>query len=305
MFIHQILGASLYWLLAMINNNKKIHKMTFKVLALAVGISLSFNLAQQAAHGSTLDRPFFRAASIVIVFGGSDFIENSGVGPVASDFYLLDNTTPGQIGSDLISADGVTLEYFGAANTPTSDGTAHTNELLRIEGQTSGGALTNVADFNILDANDSLTEFGIRDITDLDVSTYYRISRFYVTSNSAFDIYAHASNLTATQDFTALDYSDFNYILFSQTTGSAAQNPATGGLGTIGAINDLGDMSASPTKVFDGGRRTARARGTIQQQAVSFIPIYYIYNGDPGNAYDLSMGTGTIGATVTYTIYTP
>ncbi len=289
----------------MSKNNKNIYANTFKVLAVAVGVSLSLNLIQQSALAATLDRPFFRASAIVIVFGGSDFIENGGVGSVASDFYLLDNIPSGQVGADIIGADGVTLEYFGAANTPTSDGTARTNELLRIEGQVSGGVLTNVADFNILDANDSLTEFGIDDNTDLDMSSYYRISRFYVTSNAAFDLYAQASNLTATQDFTALGYSDFRYILFSQTTGSAAQNPAIGGLGRINAINDLGDMSAGPTKVFDGGRRTARTRGTIQQQAFSFIPIYYIVNGDPGNAYDLSMGTGTIGATVTYTIYTP
>ncbi|MCF6221989.1 MAG: hypothetical protein L3J65_12835 [Robiginitomaculum sp.] len=289
----------------MSKNNKNIYANTFKVLAVAVGVSLSLNLIQQSALAATLDRPFFRASAIVIVFGGSDFIENGGTGPVASDFYLLDNIPSGQAGADIIGADGVTLEYFGSANTPISDGTARTNELLRIEGQPSGGALTNVADFNILDANDSLTEFGIDDNTDLDMSTFYRFSRFYVTSNAAFDMYAQATNLTATQDFTALGYSDFRYILFSQTTGSAAQNPAIGGLGRINAINDLGDISAGPTKIFDGGRRTARTRGTIQQQAVSFIPVYYIFNGDPGNAYDLSMGTGTIGATVTYTIYTP
>ena len=299
----------------MIKNNNKIHRVQstlWKYTALAIGLGLSINMSLNSSFAATLDRPFFRAGAIVIVFGGSDFIENGGTGPVASDFYLLDNVPSGQAASDIIAADGVTLEYFGAANTPTSDGTAHSNELIRIEGQPNGGILTNVADFNVLDANDSLTEFGIDDNTDLDMSSYYRISRFFVTSNSAFDIYAEASNLTATNDFTTLGYSDFHYILFTQTTGggangwgSAAQNPAIGGQGRIGAINDLGDMSGGPTKVFDGGRRTARARGTIKEQAVSFIPIYYIYNGDPGNAYDLSMGTGTIGATVTYTIYTP
>lgn len=288
----------------MIIKNNKFHWAVGKFLALGIGLGLYISMPAPSTLAATLDRPFFRAASIVIVFGGSDFVENGGVGPVASDFYLLDNTPSGQAGADIIAADGVALDYYGG-NTPISDGTARTNELLRIEGQPNGGVLTNVADFNVLDANDSLTEFGIDDNTDLDMSSYFRISRFYVTSNTAFDIYAHASNLTATNDFTALGYEDFRYILFSQTTGSAAQNPAIGGLGRITSVNDLGDISAGPTKVFDGGRRTARARGTIQQQAVSFIPIYYIYKGDPGNAYDLSMGTGTIGADVTYTVYTP
>jgi len=35
------------------------------------------------------------------------------------------------------------------------------------------------------------------------------------------------------------------------------------------------------------------------------VPIYYIVNGGPGDVYDLSAGIGTIGATITYTVYTP
>ncbi len=272
---------------------------------LSFGVFLLFIFLGRFAYGATVDRPFFRAAAIVILFGGSDFAENGGVGPVATDFYLLDNIPSGQAAPDIIGGDGVTLEYFGGGYTPTSDGTARTNEVLRIEGQPNGGVLTNVADFNVLDANDSLTEFGIDNDTDLDMISYYRISRFYVTSNTAFDIYAHATDLTTSNDLTSLGYSDIRYILFSQTTGSAAQNPAIGGQGRITAINDLGDMSSGPTKVFDGGRRTARTPGTILQQAYSFIPIYFISNGDPGNNYDLSLGIGTIGATITYTIYTP
>lgn len=264
------------------------------------------------ANASVLDRPFFQASSIVIVFGGSDFKENGGTGPVAVDFYLLDNAPSGQAAPDIIGVDGVTTEYFGGGFTPTSDGSARTNELLRIEGQLSGGVLTNVDDFNVLDENDILTEFGLGGNTGIDMTTYYRFTRFFVSSNTSFDIYAQASNLETTGDFTALNYSDMRYILFSQTSaggangwGSAAQNPAIGGQGRITAINDLGDMSGGPTKVFDGGQRTARTRGSIMQQAVSFVPIYYIVNGGPGDVYDLSAGIGTIGATITYTVYTP
>ncbi|MBL4855280.1 MAG: hypothetical protein JKY25_13730 [Robiginitomaculum sp.] len=285
------------------NIAKNTRVLSVALLGFWLLVALAFS--GRFAFGGTLDRPFFRSNAIVIVFGGSDFLENGGVSLVATDFYLLDNIASGQAAPDIIGVDGVTVEFFGGANTPTSDGTARTNELLRIEGQTSGGVLTNVADFNVLDANDSLTAFGVDNNTDLDMASSFRVSQFYVTANTAFDVFAHASNLTTTNDFTSLGYADIGYFLFSQTTGSAAQNPAIGGQGRMTAINDLGDMSSGPTKVFDGGRRTARVPGTILQQAFSFIPIYFISNGDPGNTYDLSAGIGTIGATVTYTIYTP
>ena len=281
-------------------------------MGVGIGLSLCLGIFANSSYAAISDKPFFRAGAIVIVFGGSDFLENGGEAPVATDFYLLDNVPSGQLASDIIGADGVTLEYYGGTLTPTSDGTSKTSELLRVEGQVNGGVLTNVADFNILNADDSLTEFGIDGDTDIDMQSYYRISRFFVTSNSAFDIYAEASNLTATNDFTTLGYSDFRYFLFTQTTrsgangwGSAAQDPRMGGQGRVPGIYNLGHISGGPTKIYDGGRRTARTRGTIMQQAVSFVPLYYIYNGDPGNSYDLSMGIGTIGATVTYTIYTP
>jgi len=282
-------------------------------IAFSAILCAGFALTSLTSSASILDRPFIRATSMVIVFGGSDFRENGGVGPVVVDFNLLDNVASGQAGDDLIAADGVTIEYtFPNTFTPTSDGSARTNELLRIENQTFGGVLTNVADFNVLDDNDSLTEFGIGNLTDIDMSTFFRITRFYVASNTAFDIYAQSSALQTSGDFNSLGYQDIRYFLFSQTSsggangfGSAAQNPAVGGLGSIGAINDLGDMSSGPTKVFDGGRRTARTRGTILEQAVSFIPIYYIQQGDPGNSYDFSAGIGTIGADITYTVYAP
>ena len=68
----------------------------------------------------------------------------------------------------------------------------------------------------------------------------------------------------------------------------------------------LDDISAGPTKVFDGGQRTARARGSIMDHAVSFQSRYNLL-GSPitGNNYDLSLGTGTLSAEIVYTVYTP
>ena len=152
------------------------------------------------------------------------------------------------------------------------------------------------------------------DTTDLELVVGNRASRFLVASNTAFDIYAQASDLVATGDFAALDYSNIRYNLRLNVTGGAgawqwggqAQTPVPGGTGIVGAINDLSDMSGGPTKVFDGGRRTANAPGTLIQHAVGFQSRYRLQGaGGVINNYDLSMGTGELGATVTYTIYTP
>jgi hypothetical protein len=90
--------------------------------------------------------------------------------------------------------------------------------------------------------------------------------------------------------------------------GDAAQNPAIGGNGLDSELNDLGDLSAGPTKIFDGGRKTARFPGSLLEQAVSFNIRYALSltsDASSNNAYDFSMGTGTLGADVTYTVYTP
>ncbi len=282
---------------------------TWKTVNYALACAcLGLILLGWSAVADILDRPFFRAGSVVVVIGGSDFSENGGTAPVAVDFNLLDNVPSGQAAPDIIGADGVGLNYYSNPPTPQSDGSAHSNELLRIEAQTSGGTFTNAPAYDVMDANDSLTAFGLNAATNVDMQSYYRINRFFVASNAPFDIYAQAGNLTTTGDFTSMNYATIRYILFMFTTssgwGSAAQNPAVGGTGRVSSVNTLAAMSSGPVKVYGAGRRTARSPGTLMQQAVSFIPIYYIYDGN-GNAYDFSQGTGTISATVTYSIYAP
>jgi hypothetical protein len=292
-----------------------LYKTTNKSMGFALAVSASlavFLMHATGSRASVIDRPFMRASSVVIVYAATDFEENGGTGPVVVDFTLLDNVASGQEADDIIGVDGVTVVFDNPNSyTPITDGT-DANEVLLIENQTSGGILSNVAGFNILDENDTLTKFGLDSNTDVDMQSFFRISRFFVASNAAFDIYAHADTLLTSGDFTSMSLADIRYFLFMQPTiggangwGSAAQNPSVGGLGSIPAVNDLGDMSGGPTKVFDGGRRTARIPGSITQQAVAFVPVYFLDTVEPGNRYDFSLGTGTIGANVTYTIYTP
>lgn len=265
------------------------------------------------AAAATIDRPFFRAQSVVILIGASDFSENGGVAPVAVDFNLLDNVSPASPANDIIGVDGVTVNFNTGQYNASSNGSEAGFEY-NILTPTSGGAFISSGPHQTLDSNDAYTEFGLDETTDLDLNGGQRVSRFLVASNAPFDIYAQASNLIATGDFSALDYSNIRYLLRLQVTGGSgvwrwgqrAQSPENGGGGIDTSVNDLSDMSAGPTKVFDGGRKTASLPGTLLQHAVSFQSRYRLAgaNGTINN-YDFSMGTGEIGATVTYTVYTP
>ena len=145
-----------------------------------------------------------------------------------------------------------------------------------------------------------------------------RASRFSVASNVPFDIFGQASNLTATGDFSSLDYSNIRYRLRYQVSGGggatsygqSAQDPAPSGNGITYGGNgpnvSLEGLVAAPLKVFQGEQRTARTTGSIMEQAVSFQSRYNLTGGTiNGNNYDFSLGTGTLAADVTYTVYTP
>ena len=271
------------------------------------------------ASADVVDRPYFKASSIVIVFGADDFEENGGVAPVVYDFYLLDNVASGTIGNDIIGVDGRTINYNTARYNPIQDGSGSGWEF-QINNATFGGAFISAGPHQTLDANDAYTAFGLDGTTDIDLlGGGGRASRFYVASNAAFDVYGQASNFQATGDFAGLDYTNIRYRLRYQVSGGGganrwgqrAQDPSVGGSGVVlgqtpGPLFTLDDMAAGPTKVFDGGRRTARINGSIMQQAVSFQSRYNLRGaGITGNNYDFSMGTGAVSAEITYTIYTP
>ena len=264
------------------------------------------------ADAAVIDRPFFRANAVVIVFSGGDFVENDGEAPLVHDFVLLDNVASGTEGDDLIAQDGVPVNF---PFDPISDGTTG-GFPFQITGQTFGGAFTSNPSFQVLDSNDSYTAFGIDNSTDIDLQgTQIRFAFFFVASNTVFDIYAQASNLVRSGDFTALDFGNIGYQLIelapaSATIGQSAQLASVGGEGIVIGSNAFGftldDISAGQTKVYDGGRRTARVPGSIAQQATGFASVYRL-RGSPitETNYDFSLGTGILSADVTYTIFAP
>jgi len=264
------------------------------------------------ADAAVIDRPFFRANALVIVFSGGDFVESNGEAPLAHDFVLLDNVASGTEGNDLITQDGVPVNF---PFDPISDGTT-AGWPFQITGQTFGGVYENNPSFQVLDANDSYTAFGIDNSTDIDLlGTQVRFAFFFVASNTAFDIYAEASNLVTSGDFTDLGFENIGYQLFelspaSATIGQRSQLASVGGQGVILGSNatgfSLNDISGGKTKVFDGGRRTARIPGSIAQQSIGFASLYRL-RGSPitGANYDFSLGTGILSADVTYTVFAP
>ncbi len=292
-----------------------VRKETFGTLL--GGLILGSALAVGSAHASVIDRPFFRADSIVIVFGASDFAEDGGVAPVVYDFYLL-NSASGNAGQDLIDADGVSINYNTGRYNPIQSGEGSGWEY-QINDATFGGEFNSVGPHQTLDANDSYNAFGLDEATDIDLlGGGGRASRFFVASNAAFDIFGEASNLQTTGDFSSLDYTNIRYRLRTQRTGGGgatrwgqrAQDPSIGGSGVVlgqnGTLFTLDDLTGGPQKVFDGGQRTASNPGSIMQQAVSFQSRYNLRGaGINGNNYDFSQGIGAISADVTYTIYTP
>ena len=269
-----------------------------------------------SAASSAVDRPFFRVLPLVVVIAATEDETNGGVAPVAVDFNLLTPASSGSAAPDLIGIDGFVFNSnsgFDAGHDASGGSTR-----LEIENETSGGRFTSPGggDIDFLDATDSLSAFGLDETTEINTRRARNVSRFLVVSNTAFDIYAEASNLTRTGDFATLNYENIGFRpLLNRSGGSgagrwgdAAQNPASGGSGLDRSLDDLSDLSAGPTKIFDGGRRTAASQGSLLEQAVSFN-IRYALSLTPDasntNAYDFSMGTGTIGAEVTYTVYTP
>ena len=290
--------------------------MDFKRVVTLMAVTVSVLSANSFASSSAVDRAYFRAAALVVVIGATENETNGGVAPVAVDFNLLTPSSSGSAAPDLIAGDG----YVFNANSGFDAGHdfAGGASRLDIENETSGGNFGNPGggDIDYLEATDSLTAFGLDSDTDVNTRQSRHVSRFLVASNAPFDIYSEATNLTRTGDFSALGYENIGFrALINRSGGSGigrwgdmAQNPAIGGSGIDTSLNDLSDMSSGPTKLFDGGRRTARFRGTLLEQSVSFNIRYALSNtadAAQNNAYDFSMGVGTIGADVTYTVYTP
>ncbi len=290
--------------------------MSLKKLALTGGIAAS--LMASTAYASVIDRPFFQVLGVVVVWGGTDFDENAGTAPVVSDFVLL-TPASGSAGADLIDGNDVFSVVTGSLTPISDNGTAVDSTAVfdPVTGETTGGVFTDNGTAGVLDADDTLTAFGIDANTDVSgglVGSHN--SSFYVASNAAFDIFAQTTNVVATGDFLT-DGLDEENISFGMSVtpsgddglafGANAQDPSTGGTGVVTTVDSLDDITTQG-KVFDGGRRTAASVGNLAAQSVRFDSVYSL-DSDTDTAgvqgYDLSLGVGTLQADVTYTVFVP
>ena len=281
-------------------------------------------LTSGPALAGVRDAPRFNVQPMVIVIGANDFQENGGVAPVVGDFYLLRDDS-GAAGQDLISDDMVTVNINSNRANPSFNGEGSAWEWQVNDPRSFGGDFISSGPHQVLDAGDAYTAFDLDEDTDVDLlGGGGRASRFLVASNAPFDVYAEASELVTEGAFDTLGYENIRYRLRYNVRGGpagfrwgeAAQDPAPAASGAQGVIvptsNNrnvrwtLDNIAAGPTKVFDGSRKTAAQRGSLLEQAISFQSRYNLIGaGINGNNYDFSMGTGTLGATVTYTVYTP
>ena len=268
------------------------------------------------AHAAVNDRPFFRADALVIIIAATEDEANGGESPVVVDFNLLTNAPSGSAAPDLIGLNGFVFNANSGFD-PGQDFSGGASRL-QINDELSGGNFSNRSggDIDYLEATDRLTAFELDEVTDLNIRRARNVSRFLVASNVPFDIFVESTELETTGDFSSFDYSNIGFRAVVNRTGGSgvgrwgvnAQNPAIGGDGIDATINDLGDMDSGPIKLFDGGRRTARFPGTLLEQAVSFNIRYALSAAEDAgqtNDYDFSLGNGTIGAQVSYTVYTP
>jgi hypothetical protein len=256
-----------------------------------------------AVNASVTDRVYFAAAPVVLVWG----TDSAGNPAVVSDFVLL-TTATGTAGADLIAANVIpviTGTMTAVPQTPTGNSIFTVNN--PAGAPAGGGVFADNVNTGLLDAADTYTAFGLGATTALGFATGPQSHSFYVASNAAFDIFAQTGTATYVGNFSAAN-APLTAITWSMAIstsgtdgavvwgGASAQDPTTGGTGVIAATN-LNAFTAA-TKVFDGGRRTAAAAGSILAQSVRFTAQY-------GLAYNLSMGAGSVSVPVTYTVYTP
>jgi len=206
---------------------------------------------------------------------------------------VLLNGVSGAEGNDLIAANVGTVATGSLAplnlNSPTlQDGASEFGNDF-ISGQVFGGEFEDNSPTGILSAVASNTAFDIQGQLFTPVATGDFLINFTL-ENIAFDM-----GVTVSGD---------DDIIF----GTAAQDPTDGGTGLLPTITTLAPFGggAGQIQVYDGGRRTASAPGSIAEQSVRF-DLNYALDGDTSvegiQPFDLSFGNGTITMFMVYTVF--
>lgn len=282
--------------------------MNMKKLALASG-ALAVIAAGSVANAKVVDKPKFKVGGLVLVWGGTTADADAAV---VSDFYLLTGGTS----TDLIG--GTANDINGGASSAVVTGAF---DVIATNGATNAaadGVVTEVAGgtAGVLDATDTLSAFAIDNNTDLADVAGVAKGKFFVASNTGFQIKAQATLDPASSAGMTLANVKYGMAVDATTGTSGAvgwgansQDPcsATATCGVQASVARLSDMATEAT-VFTADRKTAATRGSIADQSVRFDTTYsFDSDGTAGteDSYDLADGTFDLEAEVVYTVYAP
>ncbi|MEM1146943.1 MAG: hypothetical protein AAGH49_04070 [Pseudomonadota bacterium] len=248
----------------------------------------------QVAQASTLDRPHFHVAPMVILWAADD---SDGTAPVVVDFIVEDASG---VDTDLIAANGRTLLTGSLTATPDAAGAVQRG--IEWVVRASGEDLVTIDTLSPA----AFSAFSLDD----DPRTFARdsnhASAFFAASNTPFSIRAIASVLGSPVNFGLSDI-DFESSISSNgihgglSYGTSTSNPSITRLPTG---RPLSDFTGEGLDVFVASEATAAAPGSIAQQSVKF-EVGYIFDTDLNGAFDLADGYGEIQAEFTYTAYVP
>jgi len=285
--------------------------MNLKKFALAGGALAVLATAGSVANAKVVDKPKFKVGGLVLVWGGTSADADA---TVVSDFYLL----TGSSSTDLIG--GSANDVNGGAETVVTG----TFDVIATNGTTNPAADGEVTEGSggeagVLDATDTLNAFAIDNNTDLANVAGVAKGKFFVASNTGFQIKALAT-LDAVASTPGMTLANVKYDLAmdasSGTTGAVnwggnSQDPCLTSVlpacGVQASVERLSDMSTEAT-VFTGPLKTAATRGSIADQSIRFDTTYeFDSDGVAGtdDGYDLSDGTFNLEAEVVYTVYAP
>ena len=266
------------------------HNTSYKAALLAtLGLAIS-----PLSHAGISDRTSFTVPPIVILWAAND---DTGEVPIVTDFIIQDSNG---LNTDLINVDGRTVAVTPTgALIPTTDAAFVSNSIANF--RVTGSPTTPVIPIDAEELT-SFDAFELINGTSIQESNgTFHSSDFFIASNTPFNITTNVDEVQTSGDFT-LD--DIVFYYFVDTNGSNAPIPYGASARDPGGIQfqyqPLGDIDG--VDIWQSATSTAASSGDIADQSVR---IQLFYELAQGQIIDLSHGSGTVIADVTYTAYVP
>ena len=239
------------------------------------------------------DRTNFNVPPIVILWAAND---DTGEVPIVTDFIIQASNG---LNTDLINVDGRTVATVTGALIPTTDAAFVSNSIANF--RVTGSPTTSVIPID----TEELTSFNAFELNNgtsiLHTNGLFHSSDFFIASNTPFNI---TTSVDEVQTSGGLSLDDILFYYFVDTNGANAPIPYGASAKDPGGIQvqlqPLGDIDG--VDIWQSATSTAASIGSIADQSVR---IQLNYELAQGQNIDLSYGSGTVIADVTYTAYVP